>query len=83
MTYDEWADEYLESARVTMEQIKKCRAECHACKNKRLLPLYQKRLRTLWEMREDLIRTADELRRKAARFRKAGYLKSGVVMAVY
>ncbi len=79
MTYDEWADEYLKSAKATKEKIQEYRKKMKNCRNARLLYVYHKRLSILYEMYDDCMYTADVLRRKADSLRKRGMLKLIIV----
>lgn len=72
MTYDEWADEYLTSAKVTKEKIREIKQKKKKCKNTQLLYFYAGKLRNLYEMYNDCMDTANELRRKANRLRERG-----------
>ncbi len=67
MTYDKWADEYIESARLTMQEIEKTKERLKRIKDTTLLCMLDKRLRTLYDMHYDLMYAADELRLKASR----------------
>ena len=72
MTYDEWADEYLKSAEVAMEQIEKYRLKMRSCKNTQLLYFYSGKLQKLEEMYAHCMYTARILRLKAAKLRERG-----------
>lgn len=72
MTYDEWAEEYLKSAKVAMEQIEKYRLKMRSCKNTQLLYFYSKKIATLEGMYDDCMYTARILRLKAAKLRERG-----------
>ena len=62
MTYDEWADEYLKSAKATELKIKEYERKMKGCRNTRLLFVYRKKLDTLCDMYDR--RRADSLRRR-------------------
>lgn len=79
MNYDEWAEEYYETARLTEEKIQEYRKKMKNYRNARLLYVYHKRLSILYEMYDDCMYTADVLRRKADSLRKRGMLKLIIV----
>ena len=70
MTYDKWADEYVESARLTMCEIEKTIAKIKKTRNNTsLLCMLNKRLTTLYDMYYDCMYVADRLRVKASKCR--------------
>ena len=72
MTYDEWADEYLKSAKSTELKIKECERKMKGCRNTRLLFVYSKKLDALCDMYDDCMYTAGVLRRRADSLRRRG-----------
>lgn len=72
MTYDEWADEYLKSAKSTELKIKECERKMKGCRNTRLLFVYRKKLDVLCDMYDDCMYTAGVLRRRADSLRRRG-----------
>lgn len=72
MTYDEWADEYLKSARATKEKIVEYEEKKRKCRSPTLLFEYTRKLDILYGMYSDCMYTADKLRRKADSLRKRG-----------
>lgn len=70
--FDDWADEYLETARKTKENIEKCRQEMRDADKSEMVISYDRKILSLWEAYDNLMRVADILRRKAAilRFRE-------------
>ena len=72
MNYDEWADEYLQSAKMTEEKIKEYREKMRKCRNTALIYKYAKKLETFNDMYNDCMYTASQLRKKANDLRKNG-----------
>lgn len=69
---DDWADEYVESACKTKEDIERCKQEMRHANKKEAIVLYDRKIISLWQAYDDLMAVADILRRKAAiiRFRE-------------
>lgn len=70
MTYDQWADEYLESAKATYEKIQEYEKKIKKCRSPTLLCEYNKKLDTLYDMYYDCLYSAKQLERHAERCRK-------------
>lgn len=70
--FDDWADEYVESACKTKEDIERFKQEMRHADKKETIVLYDRKIISLWQAYDDLMAVADILRRKAAiiRFRE-------------
>lgn len=69
--YDKWADEYLESARLTQEKINEYQEKRKKVRrNTTLIMHYTRKIRILQDMYSDCMQSADELRRKAIHYRE-------------
>lgn len=68
--YDKWADEYLESARLTQEKINEYREKRKRVRNTTLIMHYTRKISILQDMYSDCMQSADELRRKAIHYRE-------------
>ncbi len=69
MTYDEWADEYYETARLTEEKIKEFRKKRRETKSPSLRSLYSYsgKIQLYKEQYDDCIDAAEKLKRRAIR----------------
>lgn len=67
MTYDEWADEYYETARLTEEKIKEFRKKRRETKSPSLRSLYSGKIQLYKEQYYDCIDAAEKLKRRAIR----------------
>ena len=76
MTYDEWAEEYYETARLTEEKIKEFKKKRRETKSPSLRGLYSGKIQLYKEQYNDCIFAAESLKRRAIREK----LKKGVRM---
>lgn len=67
MTYDEWAEEYYETARLTEEKIKEFRKKRRETKSPSLRGLYSGKIQLYKEQYDDCIYAAESLKRRAIR----------------
>ena len=67
MNYDEWAEEYYETARLTEEKIKEYRTKRRNTKSLSLRGLYSGKIQLYKEQYDDCIFAAESLKRRAAR----------------
>lgn len=70
--YEKWADEYLKNADDTMEIIRKYREKMRNTKSDKLRLYYDHKILTLYEMYNDCMYAAGELRKKASRLKQRG-----------
>lgn len=64
--YDDWADQYLKSAETIHEKIKKYMSEMKSVSDKNKKNSLDGKILSLWQSYNDLMLTADILRRKAS-----------------
>lgn len=67
MTYDEWAEEYYETARLTEEKIKEFKRKRRETKSPSLRGLYSGKIQLYTEQYDDCIYAAESLKRWAIR----------------
>ena len=67
MDYDEWAEEYYETARLTEEKIKEYRKKRRETKSPSLRGFYSGKIQLYKEQYDDCIFAAESLKRRAIR----------------
>lgn len=68
--YDKWADEYLSNALATKRLIEDYKERRKTSKSKELRLYYDRKIITLYDMYDDCVYAARELRKRADRIRQ-------------